>query len=34
LVALGYTNVYWYRGRREAWGVAGLPEMEVTLQDW
>ena len=24
LVALGYTNVYWYRGGREAWEVAGL----------
>ena len=23
LVALGYTNVYWYRGGREAWEVAG-----------
>jgi adenylate cyclase len=34
LVALGYTNVYWYRGGREAWEVAGLPETEVTLQDW
>jgi TolB-like protein/class 3 adenylate cyclase len=34
LVALGYTNVYWYRGGREAWGVAGLPETEVALQDW
>jgi tetratricopeptide (TPR) repeat protein len=30
----GYTNVYWYRGGREAWEVAGLPETEVTLQDW
>jgi adenylate cyclase len=26
LVALGYPNVYWYRGGREAWEVAGLPE--------
>jgi adenylate cyclase len=34
LVALGYTNVYWYRGGREAWEVAGLPETEVTVQDW
>jgi TolB-like protein/tetratricopeptide (TPR) repeat protein len=34
LVALGYTNVYWYRGGREAWEVAGLPEADVTLQDW
>jgi adenylate cyclase len=34
LVALGYTNVYWYRGGREAWEVAGLPETEVDMQDW
>ena len=25
LVALGYNNVYWYRGGREAWEVAGQP---------
>jgi TolB-like protein/class 3 adenylate cyclase len=34
LVALGYTNVYWYRGGREAWEVAGLPETPVDVQDW
>ncbi|MBV9252469.1 MAG: winged helix-turn-helix domain-containing protein [Acetobacteraceae bacterium] len=34
LVALGYTLVYWYRGGREAWEVAGLPETEVDLQEW
>jgi TolB-like protein/class 3 adenylate cyclase/tetratricopeptide (TPR) repeat protein len=34
LVALGYTNVYWYRGGREAWEVAGLPETQVDTQDW
>ena len=34
LVALGYTRVYWYRGGREAWEVAGLPETEVDVQDW
>ena len=34
LVALGYTNVYWYRGGREAWEVAGLPETEVDVRDW
>ena len=34
LVALGYTNVYWYRGGREAWEVAGLPETELVVQDW
>jgi TolB-like protein/Flp pilus assembly protein TadD len=34
LVALGYTNVHWYRGGREAWEVAGLPETKVDVQDW
>jgi TolB-like protein len=34
LVALGYTHVYWYRGGREAWEVAGLSETEVDLQEW
>ena len=34
LVALGYANVFWYRGGREAWEVAGLPETEVDVQDW
>ncbi|HEX3347025.1 MAG TPA: rhodanese-like domain-containing protein [Acetobacteraceae bacterium] len=34
LVALGYTKVYWYRGGREAWAVAGRPEIELTMQDW
>jgi TolB-like protein/DNA-binding winged helix-turn-helix (wHTH) protein/Tfp pilus assembly protein PilF len=34
LVALGYTEVYWYRGGREAWMSADLPTAEVTLQDW
>jgi rhodanese-related sulfurtransferase len=33
-VALGYTNVLWYRGGREAWEVAGLPETELVMQDW
>jgi adenylate cyclase len=32
LVALGYPNVYWYRGGREAWDVAGLPETAVTCR--
>jgi TolB-like protein/DNA-binding winged helix-turn-helix (wHTH) protein len=31
LVALGYTHVYWYRGGREAWEVAGLAETEVDI---
>jgi len=34
LAALGYTKVYRYRGGREAWEVAGLPETELTIQDW
>ncbi|HEY2617396.1 MAG TPA: tetratricopeptide repeat protein, partial [Acetobacteraceae bacterium] len=34
LVTLGYTDVYWYRGGRESWEVAGLPMSEVTMQDW
>jgi adenylate cyclase len=34
LVALGYANVFWYRGGREAWEVAGLPEAELQPQDW
>ena len=34
LVALGYTQVYWYRGGREAWEVAGLPEVNIQPADW
>jgi adenylate cyclase len=34
LVALGYTQVHWYRGGFEAWQVNGLPEDDVELQDW
>src|SRR5262249_45724397 len=34
MAALGYKQVYWYRGGREAWEVAGLPEADVALQDW
>jgi adenylate cyclase len=30
----GYTNVYWYRGGREAWEVAGEPEDEVRPAGW
>jgi adenylate cyclase len=33
-VALGFTNVYWYRGGCEAWEVAGLPKTAVDVQDW
>jgi adenylate cyclase len=34
LVALGYTQVYWYRGGWEAWLGAGLPNTELALQSW
>jgi adenylate cyclase len=34
LVALGYTQVLWYRGGREAWEVGGLPESPIDIQDW
>jgi adenylate cyclase len=34
LLALGYTQVYWYRGGREAWEAAGLPETDLLLQQW
>jgi len=34
LVALGHTNVHWYRGGREAWEVAGLPETETRVELW
>ena len=34
LVALGYTQVHWYRGGREAWEVKGLPETEVHPLEW
>ena len=34
LVALGYTDVRWYRGGREAWEVHELPEEPSTMQDW
>jgi adenylate cyclase len=34
LAALGYTQVYWYRGGREAWEVAGTPEDVVQPADW
>ena len=30
----GYTNVYWYRGGREAWEVAGKPEDVMRPADW
>jgi tetratricopeptide (TPR) repeat protein len=30
----GYTSVYWYRGGREAWEVAGKPEDVVYPANW
>jgi hypothetical protein len=30
----GYTNVYWYRGGREAREVSGKPEDAVRPADW
>ena len=33
LAAFGYTQVYWYRGGREAWEVAELPETELALHE-
>jgi adenylate cyclase len=34
LAALRYTQVYWYRGGREAWEVNGLPEAALDARDW
>ena len=34
LAALDYRRVYWYRGGREAWEVAELPETELALREW
>jgi len=34
LAVLGYTEVYWYRGGREAWEVSALPESEIVATDW
>jgi adenylate cyclase len=34
LVALGYLQVYWYRGGREAWEVNGLPETGIDMREW
>jgi adenylate cyclase len=31
LIALGYTDVYWYRGGWETWDAHGLPEVPVAL---
>jgi hypothetical protein len=34
LAALGYTQIHWYRGGREAWEAKGLPETAVDIQPW
>jgi adenylate cyclase len=34
LAALGYTEVYWYRGGREAWMAADKPTTPVSARDW
>ncbi len=34
LATLGYRQVFWYRGGREAWEAAELQESELTFQDW
>jgi hypothetical protein len=31
LVALGFTQVHWYRGGREAWEINGLPEADLAV---
>ena len=32
LIALGYDNVFWYRGGWEAWDAHGLPKAPLILQ--
>jgi tetratricopeptide (TPR) repeat protein len=34
LVALGYSDVYWYRGGVEAWQVNSLPDSDLDLHHW
>jgi hypothetical protein len=34
LCALGYNAVSWYRGGREAWEMARLPQTELVMQEW
>jgi adenylate cyclase len=34
LLALGYREVYWYRGGREAWEVNNLPETDLLPSPW
>jgi adenylate cyclase len=33
LVALGHTDVRWYRGGKEMWEVRGLPEAEAQVEE-
>jgi len=33
-VKLGYRNVHWYRGGRDAWHAAGLPLVPVAQEAW
>jgi formylglycine-generating enzyme len=34
MVRLGYRNVFWYRGGREAWKAAGLPLTNLARDPW
>jgi sulfatase modifying factor 1 len=34
MVHLGYGNVLWYRGGREAWNAAGLPLVNLVREPW
>jgi PQQ-dependent catabolism-associated CXXCW motif protein len=34
IVQLGYRNVFWYRGGREAWKAAGLPLVNLAREPW
>ncbi len=34
LTRMGYRNVYWYRGGRQAWQAAGLPLVSLTPENW
>jgi hypothetical protein len=34
LVHMGYRNVWWYRGGREAWEVNDLPQAEPIKVSW
>jgi hypothetical protein len=33
-VALGYTNVSWYRGGQECWQASGAPTVDLVADDW